>query len=1132
MKTRLYALVWLVGLLPALVPGVARALDFVTAQNAPTTDFDDISGPQGMILADVTGDGNLDLVMVDDLQDLINVLPGNGHGQLTDIIPFDVGTTPVAVGAADLRGIGRTDLVVVNQDDPSISVLLDGGARPGPDYPSIQTITVPDISPAAVAVLNMDTDTDQMPDIAVLGDADIYLLRNTGDGNFSPDFFPDTLSTNSAGGGGSDIVAGDFNQDGKMDLAVTNTDDDSISVLLGNGDGTFQGAIQVRAGGSPVALAAGDFNQDTFPDLVVANNFDQQDNLTLYQGGSSGLTLQPTKLTAGTAPRTIATADFDGDGNLDIISGDDDDSDITMFLGAGAEAGGAIVFNRIETTLRGLTLGDGGQTQAIAVGDINNDRRPDIAVLRSDSRLQILLNIEGTTGGTPTPTSTIIGGVTSTPSPTGTPAPPTTTRTPTVTPTPIPMANLGLCNLPLPTPSGMPVPSPGSIKPAGIVTGDFDGDGSEDIAVSDQGNNRILLLTSFELVPNGASAKAAPAAGKVPLATNPCGSGSGLFPPVQITAQLSEVTGLDQPGAMVASDLNRDNHLDLAVAVSGGIAILFGDGSGGFAAPIVLSTPHRPRALVAQILKGLTTYPDLVAATEGDDFLSIFCDQGNGSFHAARPIPISRVASTVTTGDFNKDGKIDLATGNEGGDVSILLQDANQMDADGCPVFSAAPFASGTFPISALVARDFTGDGNLDLATIRRPATGGNGLAQLFAGSFLSSGAPQFEFATAFNVQVSPSAAGSGDFNSDGRLDLVVANQGSNTLTFAFGNAGGGFLLADPYTVGMAPVALTVMDIDGDRIPDVVTANEGNATTNGSLSILLSKRAPWTPTPTVTPTATVTPTSTSTATATETNTPTETPTETPTQTPTRTVRGTATLTPTQSPVPTGTEVRPFALGPGGCTVRPDGGSSFAWLLLPGVLFLFLRRRARRTLTGFFVLAALTGLSASPARARSFGPYGRCDLSIGRGTLLRAVVGNFNADTVPDVVLVDTSATRLIALMSNADTRQAFVEKACFRAFSAPQDVMLSDQPLALVAGKFDGNATLDLAVATRNGVSVLLGDGAGSFSEQRLQPTPMPTPAPFRTGGHSHGGPERRRSRRSRRGGQCRTLRFGFPRPG
>ena len=113
------------------------------------------------------------------------------------------------------------------------------------------------------------------------------------------------------------LVAGDFNGDGRPDLAVANSGSDDISVLLGNGDGTFQAPVRIAAGASPTSLVAGDFNGDGRPDLAVAN-FDSNDMSVLLGNGDGTFQTQVTVRGGDSVPTSLVAGDFNGDGRPDL----------------------------------------------------------------------------------------------------------------------------------------------------------------------------------------------------------------------------------------------------------------------------------------------------------------------------------------------------------------------------------------------------------------------------------------------------------------------------------------------------------------------------------------------------------------------------------------------------------------------------------------------------------------------------------------------------------------------------------------------------------------------------------------------------------------------------------------------
>ena len=151
------------------------------------------------------------------------------------------------------------------------------------------------------------------------------ILLGNGDGTFT------TGSTQSVGQGPGAMVTADFNGDGIPDLATANSDDGTLSVLLGNGDGTFSNASNLSVGGQPRSLAIGDFNGDGIPDLTT-EDFNGDTVVVLIGKGDGTFTVGPA-LKVGVGPWTVAVGDFNGDGVPDLATANYDNT-VSILLGA------------------------------------------------------------------------------------------------------------------------------------------------------------------------------------------------------------------------------------------------------------------------------------------------------------------------------------------------------------------------------------------------------------------------------------------------------------------------------------------------------------------------------------------------------------------------------------------------------------------------------------------------------------------------------------------------------------------------------------------------------------------------------------------------------------------------------
>jgi hypothetical protein len=190
------------------------------------------------------------------------------------------------------------------------------------------------------------------------------------------------------GTGPNALAVGDFNRDGKLDLAVTNLTSQTVSILLGNGDGTFRSGASLPVIAAPYSIAIGDFNQDGKVDLAVP---------VAYQGGASAGAVNAVLVAQGNGdgtfqawsqwnvamgPSHIAIGDFNLDGHLDLVTANSINNDISVLFGNG------------DGTFRpALNLGADYFVSALAVADFNGDGKPDVVVANpADGRLTMMLN--------------------------------------------------------------------------------------------------------------------------------------------------------------------------------------------------------------------------------------------------------------------------------------------------------------------------------------------------------------------------------------------------------------------------------------------------------------------------------------------------------------------------------------------------------------------------------------------------------------------------------------------------------------------------------------------------------------------------------------------------------------------
>jgi sugar lactone lactonase YvrE len=319
--------------------------------------------PQGTVLGDFNHDGKLDLAVLNNGDQTISVLLGNGDGTFQPQVTYAVGHQSQGIAMGDFNGDGNLDLVVSNYVDDTISVLLGNGD--GTFAPQVTYATAHRPQGIAVADFNGDGHLDLA--VANTFGADVTILLGHGDGTF----VADNPATFSVGSYPVAIATADLNGDGNADLVVTNSGDGSVSVLLGNGDGTFQSQIVLTIPGYPdlTPVAVGDFNGDGISDFVVG---DSESNDVYVFLGINGLTFQaPVSYTTGNAAFGIVAADFQGTGHLDLAVTNAADNTVSLLLNRGDGSG---------TFQAQVTFPVGSTPLGIAAGDLNGDGLPDLAV--------------------------------------------------------------------------------------------------------------------------------------------------------------------------------------------------------------------------------------------------------------------------------------------------------------------------------------------------------------------------------------------------------------------------------------------------------------------------------------------------------------------------------------------------------------------------------------------------------------------------------------------------------------------------------------------------------------------------------------------------------------------------------
>jgi hypothetical protein len=633
--------------------------------------------------------------------------------------------------------------------------------------------------PQSVAVADLNGDFKQDIVVANFAEDNISVLLGNGDGTFRPE------ETYNTGLGPNGIVLADVNGDGFPDVIVADRNANNVDVLLNNGSGAFDAGQTFAVGSAPRSIAVGDFNGDGKLDLAVANN--ESNNVSILLGNGDG-TFQPQMtFQAAQGATSIAVGDFDRDGKLDLVTVGLGQSDAIVLSGSGDG----------EFNTRG-TVPLSAPGAGVAVADLTGDGRDDLVVAEGTAdQVEV---VPGIGDGTFDTGLTISTGANSDPAfikladmnGDGSKDIVVTTDNSTVEVLPI-LLDQGF----LSGPSAF-VSFPTGSYPSGLAIADVNGDGSPDLIVPNFGDQDVSVLLN-DPPPAVVSIR------RVPPTTLSTQS-TTLSWTVNFTEPVSGLTPSDF--SLLAEGITAGTpEISPASGPSATYTVTLPDFTGSGYVGLDYNPTTLPVNDMGEPLKLAMGFPNFTS---------------NGTY-----------ADTIATGDFNRDGILDAVSAGANSDQVFVSLDAGAGDFyDFNSTVGYQACASGSYPLSIAVG-DINDDGKLDVVTANS-----DGSISLLLGNGDGTLLPYQQIA---GPSTDANSVALADYNRDGRLDVVYT--GDNKLGFLEGSGGGTFQSPQTIAAGSGASHVVVADVNGDGWPDYIVSN-GN---DGTIDVFLSGLAPVLP---------------------------------------------------------------------------------------------------------------------------------------------------------------------------------------------------------------------------------------------------------------------------------------------
>ncbi|MCM3906180.1 MAG: FG-GAP-like repeat-containing protein [Pyrinomonadaceae bacterium] len=748
-------------------------------------------------------------------------------------VQYPVGSHPYAASLSDFNGDGKLDLAVANNSSNDVSVLLGNGDS------AFGTKTDYTVGAGAYGIVVTDLNGDGKLDIATANTfsltANVSILLGNGNGTFQSkvDYpFQGAAQPNS-------ISSADFNGDGKSDLVAVNGS--GATVFLGSGDGTLGSPANYGSSNFATSVAVGDFNGDGKLDLGVSS-YGISGLVSVMLGNGNGTFLAPVDYPAGPSPFAIAAADFNADGKLDLATANIQVSSISVLLGNGN-----------GTFQPAANYFAGGSPYGIAVADFNSDGKSDVLSAGNGGGLNIL---KGNGDGTfRSPINFQTGGVFATVRDLNGDSKPDLVTVAQANSISVLLNQTGPYNI-----SGVVRDTNGAaMSGVGIsLTG-----GAPEFTTTDSnGAYTFLDLANggnFTVTPFKTNYSFAPSTLNVMnLSSNVTGDFTGTLLNYSISGTVRDTFGNPMSGVTITLTGSQSNVV--TTASDGRYSFTNLPGGGNYTVtPSLAGFLFSPPGSTINNLSS-NRIASFTGARATYTISGVVTDVGNGSSIENLTVLLSGTKYATAVTNFSSgysfsglpaDGDYTVTAYSSGANglfTSVLMlapvsRTFNALSGNVTANFSARRLIFGVSSLNpeGIAQGDLNGDGKLDLAVA---TTTGSNIHVL-----IGNGDGTFQTSVPYVAGPNPPDVVIADFNADGKLDVASANSGS-TVSIFIGNGDGTLRPAVNYPVGSAAATLTASDLNGDGKIDLAVLVTGNTLNvllgngDGTFNAAISKAVP------------------------------------------------------------------------------------------------------------------------------------------------------------------------------------------------------------------------------------------------------------------------------------------------